>query len=59
MMGFIEKKLYFVNKHKGFVRENIQVIVLNSLAGADLKTNTLRINTLIYDCIITWPVYNC
>lgn len=53
MMGFIEKKLYFVNKHKGFVRANIQVIVLNSLAGADLKTNTLRINTLIYDCIIT------
>lgn len=53
MMGLIEKRLYFVNKHKGFVRENIQVIVLNSLAGADLKTNTLRINTLIYDCIIT------
>lgn len=53
MMVLIAKRLYFVNKHKDFVQENIHVIVWNNLGGADLKTNNLRINTLIYDCIIT------
>lgn len=47
MMVLIAKRLYFVNKHKEFVQENIHVIVLYSLGGADLKTNNLRINTLI------------
>lgn len=53
MMVLIAKRLYFVNKHKDFVQENIHVIVWNSLGGTDLKTNNLRISTLIYDCIIT------
>lgn len=46
MMGLIAKRLFFVNKHKDIVQENIHVIVFNSLAGNDLKQILLGLDKI-------------
>lgn len=46
MMGLIAKRLYFVNKHKDSVQENIHVIVFYSLADTDLKQILLGLDKI-------------